>query len=52
MKAKIFHAGRGLWEVRYKKKQDGQMVTKGIGYFYPKKVATKIKNRLNKKGLP
>jgi len=38
MKAKLFHAGRGKWEVRYTKK--GKIY--GIGYFFKKKEAKKI----------
>ncbi len=42
---KLFHAGRGLWEVRYKKK--GR--TYGIGHFYSKKEAEKIIRKYKKK---
>jgi hypothetical protein len=44
-KAKLFHAGYGKWEVRRKSK--GRIL--GIGYFYPKKEAIEIINKINKK---
>ena len=46
MKAKLFHAGKGLWEVRYKKKDSGVMKTFGRGYFMSKSEATKKLKRL------
>ena len=50
-KAKIFHAGQGKWEVRYRKK--GERF--GEGYFFPKRVAqqyVKQFNQLPKKAKP
>ena len=44
MKAKVFHAGRGMWEVRYKK--GGR--TFGVGHFFPKLDAQRIARNLNK----
>jgi len=52
MKAKLFHAGRGMWEVRYKKKTGGRIGIFGAGYFYRKKAAQNIIKRINKYGLP
>lgn len=43
-KSKIFHAGQGKWEVRYKK--GARMY--GIGYFFPKKIAQQIVRKINK----
>jgi len=43
-KARLFHAGYGKWEVRQKRKDR----VFGIGYFYPKKEAVKIMNKMNK----
>ena len=42
-KSKLFHAGRGLWEVRYKK--SGKVY--GVGYFYTKKAGQHIIRREN-----
>lgn len=42
VKAKIFHAGKGLYEVRYKRKGG----TMGIGTFYSKRLANKVVKNL------
>ena len=44
-KYRLFHAGRGKWEVRYRK--DGRIF--GIGYFFQKKEAQKIIRKNNNK---
>lgn len=44
VKAKIFHAGTGKWEVRY---TQGKKI-QGIGYFFTKPQAKKIASNINK----
>ena len=44
---RLFHAGRGKWEVRYKKRGKPNKIY-GIGYFYSKKEAEKLLNKLKK----